>query len=43
MAKVKGNKAVLNNKEEKIVTKYDKKVQKKQEQEIGRASCRERV
>lgn len=33
MAKVKGNKAVLNNTEEKIVTKYDKKVQKKQEQE----------
>lgn len=29
MAKVKGNKAVLNNTEEKIVTKYDKKVQKK--------------
>ena len=28
MAKVKGNKAVLNNTEEKIVTKYDKKVQK---------------
>lgn len=25
MAKVKGNKAVLNNTEEKIVTKYDKK------------------
>ena len=26
MAKVKGNKAVLNNTEEKIVTKYDKKI-----------------
>ena len=28
MAKVKGNKAVLNNKEEKIVTKYDKRFRK---------------
>lgn len=28
MAKVKGNKAVLNNTEEKIVTKYDKRFRK---------------
>ena len=39
MAKVKGNKAVLNNTEEKIVTKYDKKVQKKQEQERNNVTC----
>ena len=40
MAKVKGNKAVLNNTEEKLVTKYDKKVQKKQEQERREAKAK---